>query len=371
MLKIKRLLSLFLLVFFSILSLHLEPVFSQSPLACFENPAAALECADTGLISPETAANAVRGALTNPSPINPLINLALPSKEFILVVGGVAALSYLRPSDLQKLKDNAPSSKHYSNGRWRAKNFVSGVATGWVNDVTPDRIENYNSGGYSVPNIFYKYGASSGFRSGQVIGDVWGSQTFGQVDFEADIAAGTASPSLVPDPSKISNDTIFAMAAAGAAAAANSLANSDTDRMNAALAAIAAAGLVGAGSPDYPMAQDALNSAKAAADALAAAAAAKEQQDKDKALADKLANPSQLPSKAFSGSTNFVSYAVGAFASKFPFDLIYGATDASIPSCPSFSLFYYKWELCFLMPIFLTIRWIVFISISTKVVLEL
>lgn len=372
MLKIKRLLSLFLFVFFSILSFPIQPSLSQSSLnACFTSPAAASECSSLGLISPQSAANAVRGSLVNPSPINPFINAILPSKEVVTVVGGVAALLYLRPSDLQKLKDNAPASKQYSNGRWRAKNFVSGAVTGWSNDVTPDRIENYNSGGYSVPNIFYKYGASNGARSGQVLGDVWGSQTFGQVDFEADTSAGTLPAALAPDVSRISNDAIFALAAAGAAAAANNLSSPDLNRLDAALAAIAAAGLVGAGSPDYPLAQEALNSAQAAASSLAAGAAAKAQQDTDKALADKLANPSSLPSKSFSDSKNFVSYAVVAFSRKFPFDLIYGATDSASPLCPSFSLFYYKWELCFLMPIFLTIRWIVFISISTKAVLEL
>lgn len=81
--------------------------------------------------------------------------------------------------------------------------------------------------------------------------------------------------------------------------------------------------------------------------------------------------PSVLPSKSFSGSTNFLVYAVTAFSSKFPFDIVFGATTVSLPPCPEFSLFYYKWQLCFLMPLFLTIRWITFISITTKVILEL
>lgn len=349
---IKRLLPLFLGVL--LLFIDILPLYSQSSLnACFTSPAAASECASAGLISPQSAANAVRGALVNPSPINPFINIALPSKELVLVVGGVAALAYLRPSDMQKLKDNAPTSKQYSNGRWRAKNFVSGVATGWLNDVTPDRIENFNSGGYSVPNIFYKYGVSSLNWPGQVIGDVWGSQTYGQVDFEADTSAGTSAPTFAPDTSKVSDFAIYAAAATAAAAAARDAAGRKDVRsaVAASAAAAAAAGLVPAGSPD-----------KAAADsaAVAAAAAAADASDPTKAPDTPQAQP------IYFTQVNFLAYAVSSsgFGNKFPFGMFAPLPAGAAMACPTFTSWGRTVELCFIRDIIMLIKYIVWVRFA-------
>ena len=83
--------------------------------------------------------------------------------------------------------------------------------------------------------------------------------------------------------------------------------------------------------------------------------------------------PAKLPPKDFKNSTNFLTYAVTSFSRKFPFDVVYGSPDASqgLPICPDFTLFYHKWTLCVLLPFYSTIRWITFLSLTVKFIMEL
>lgn len=353
---IKRLLPLFLGVL--LLFIDTLPLYSQSSLnACFTSPAAASECASAGLISPQSAANAVRGALVNPSPINPLINLALPSKEVVAVVGGVAALAYLRPADMQKLKDGAPvSAPKYYLGRWFLA-MPNGVRIAGSGDFYP--VFPLSTGSALLShNDFREYLASLGYGwaswkdNNGVYGETTVSQTSAPVWVNVPEAAYPA-PASSPDYGAVSNDSIYSLAAAAAAAAARDAAGRKdvSAAVAAAAAAAAAVGLVPVGSPD-----------KAAADSAAAAAAA--------AAAD-AADPTKAPDTPqaqpiYFTQVNFLAYAVSSsgFGNKFPFGMFAPLPAGAAMACPTFTSWGRTVELCFIRDIIMLIKYIVWVRFA-------
>jgi len=381
--SIKRVLP-FLFSFLLFLRLS-SPAYSQSSLnSCFTSATAAQQCASTGLISPQTAANAVRSSLSAPSPLSPFTSL--PSKEAVAILGGTAALAYLSQSQMQTLQDKGKLAyvppfvggqgvgvpyRVYYHIRAGSTYYpgYSVVANGAISvDFNTGRLS--SNGVYVVTlGVSYTGGNPANLWGGKYSTESLFIDSIVRVDGLPNSSADT-SPSLASAASAVPNSSIYAAGAVAAAAAAVS-STVDSDILAAALAAIAAAGFVSADPLASP--SDIAAAAAASADAAIAAAAvtAKEQQVKDKAVADGLAPPVDLPKKDFKVSTNFLTYAVTGFASKFPFDVFFGGTDVATPACPSFSLFYYKWEMCFLMPLFLSIRWIVTISLSVKIFLEL
>ena len=300
-------------------------------------------------------------------------NLAMPllKNPIVPLTGAALALYYLQNGDYDKLRQKIGSvSPEYYAGHWYVGNSLTGaritddvygtpLGIGSIINSRHDFREYLSTLGWG----YYSLINQAGNYAEDYIGSTNKLKWINIPDTAFPVPAGTPS---------IGGDDILDAAAAAAAAAAKGFADSEGSQENknnaalAAAAAIAAAGITGS-----PSAQQSASDASVSAAAAGVKAAAKEEQDRDKAAADARVKPKDLPEKKFTGSTNFLVYAVTAFSSKFPFDIVFGGTDASLPVCPLFTLFYYKWQLCFLMPLFLTIRWIVFISVTTKVILEL
>ena len=345
--KILKLLCLFFLALLLSFARFPIPSYSQSAVGCASDPVCVTEL---GL---------VRSAIVSPSPINPFVvvgtNLARNADK-VVIVGGALALGYMTNQSMTNLQNKAISnspSVYASYAVQRSDGYLF-PGTGNNCSIQPDT----RYGDPYVDGVIDGSIVALGFLASQIS------------------CVGVGSP-VVPSPSQsapnLSSSNLFSEASTSAAAAAAAAlsAKDYTGALTAANAAIDAAASVTSDSSSSPADIAAASAAAASAGVTAAAAAAPAQQEKDKALADSLSPPSVLPTKSYAGSVNFVTFALSAFSAKFPFDIIYGATDAVIPSCPVFTLFFYKWTVCFIMPVFLCIRWVVFIGLATKVVLEL
>lgn len=298
-------------------------------------------------------------ATSSPFSLSPLTSVGAAT------LATVGALNYLKDSDMNALRDRALSSAPATYSRYclSGGGLSPNTYCGEQCEVAPD-----SSLGYPyLWHVAYKGGS----RYASVAADT--------PPFSCDGQGSPNLPSLADSVKGLASDSILATAASAAARSADSSnASKDYDAaLAAALAAMDAVSLVSSTASQVDKdAAAAANSAALAAAAIAragiaAAAAAKDAQDRDKAEADRLAPPSKLPKKDFSNSTNFVSFFLDKMSNKFPLDIIYGATDnVNAPLCPTFELFHYQWTLCFLLPLFTSIRWIVFLSLSTKFIME-
>lgn len=337
-----------LLLSFTVAFVHSPlPSFSFTTLqTCFVSAQSAKDCAAAGVIpAQKTAATATAGAT---------VGAITPAN----VAAGTAALAYLL---LQDIKDHEntypPSFAFYGVYRVSDNALLLAGQWCWVSYYAP-----YNNYSWWIGTKQQTGGYSPAYSSSATSHECRG--------------VGAPQTPSIPDNGYLNLGAAAAVAAANQALA-DSLASSpdgDENLINSAIAAAAAALNSATKSGDSALIAAANSAATAANSALAtnqaAAVAAKAKQDADKAAADKLAPPVALPEKSFSGSVNFLVHALAVFSNKFPLDIVYGATDATAPACPSFTLFFYRWQLCFILPFFTAIRWIVFISLSTKVILE-
>lgn len=339
--------------FIIVLLLSFSVAFLRSPLpsfafttlqTCFVSAQSAKDCASAGVIPAQKAAGAggvVAGAIT---PAN--------------IAAGTAALAYLTWQNAKDYENSLPPA-YASYGVYRVADnalLISG-AWCWVSYYAP-----YNNYSWWVGSKQQTGGYSPAYSTNPAS--------------HACRGVGVPLAPTVPD-----NDYLNLGAAAAIAAANQALLDSlasspdgDETLINLAIAAAAAAlnSAIKSGNTSLIAAANAASTAanSALATNQAAATAAKAKQDADKAAADKLAPPSTLPEKSFAGSVNFVTFTLTAMSTKFPFDIVYGATNSQPFTCPSFTLFFYQWQLCFLLPLFTSIRWIIFIGLSTKFIME-
>jgi hypothetical protein len=317
----------------------LAPAYSQTSLnalaSCNSNAATTADCAALFQAAP----SAVRGAIANPNPTNPLFG-TLPSKELVTAAGGVAALWYLNNQNMQNLQNQAMSqaSPDYSS--------CTAFYPYWGGNI--------QSGFGSFPSIAaaYEFGLTRIF-----LGNTAEAASYG--------LAGVPSPSCVASPATpqsaapgLTDPQIYAEAAAAAAAAARDFANKkDVSGAQAAAAAAAgAAGLVN-GNPSATQAdKDKANGAAAAAAAAAA----------DAADPTKAPSTPQNPGFIFS-RVNFLAYAVSAqgFGNKFPFGMFAPLpTSSTQMSCPVVTSWGTTVELCFIRDIVRVIKWIVWTNFA-------
>uniref|UniRef100_UPI000AE2FD9F hypothetical protein n=1 Tax=Pseudanabaena sp. 'Roaring Creek' TaxID=1681830 RepID=UPI000AE2FD9F len=87
--------------------LDVSPVFSFTTLnECFTTSAAAKQCAADGLITPQSAANVVRGSVGTAGAANP-ISVGLTAADKILILGSAAALGYMTYENMENLRKQA------------------------------------------------------------------------------------------------------------------------------------------------------------------------------------------------------------------------------------------------------------------------
>ena len=337
-----------LLIFSNLFSL---PAYSFTSLdACFASPSAAQQCASTGLITDASAANVVRASIATAGASNPISAGGITAANALAVTGTLGALWYLKDSDMQQLRDRAIASgvTHYAAG----SQIV--YASSLTGPGYSCRLQCFvTNGGGSVQ---YVDGSFAGIPDARNYGDKWTIIP----------ASGTSpiSPSLASAANSLSDVSIYTQAAAAAAAAALAASPNDSSSSDlAAAAAAAAASFVGSSNASQAD-KDAVAASAAAA---AASAAAAHQKDAEKAATD----PSK-PENVSAGRVNFVVYALQVFSSKFPFDFLYSPSNiATTFDCPSFTFFYYKWTFCFLVPLFIALRWIATIAIALKMIYTL
>ncbi|MFN4831316.1 MAG: hypothetical protein ACK5L1_03745 [Pseudanabaena sp.] len=324
---------------------NINPAQSQSIAACASNPACA------------TTMGLTKAALKLPSPVNPsgVVGASLINKVSgtTLAVGGAAmAFGYLTNQDMQKIREDAIANHPVSYGTY-------GIFDTLINAFASSTTAPYCQSNIWVPQL------SSWFTQLSQNGTNWGigGGNFGSSNPARYTCRGVGSP-LPVDPSDVIDslaDHIIAEAATAAAAAAAANPNlSLEERLAAAAAASAMAGLLGS---DPAVPQSIKDSAAAAAAAGSASAADAQQQAAD-------TDPSN-PANVAAGRINFVLYAIRVFSNKFPFDFFYSPSVSQISTCPAFTFFYYKFEFCFLVPLFNALRWIATIAIGLKMIFTL
>ncbi len=300
---------------------------------CEQHPS---ECGPSGLFSAPT--QAVRSAISNPSPISPFARLLVPSKEFITAAGGAAALWYLTNQSMQNLQNqaiaNSPST--YATNAL----YVNGIfnRTGTNCQILPsDRFPGLYDGVVDGSHVALGFDQSALSCQGVGIPN---------------------TPSLPDAAQNLSDSAILAEAAAAAASAARDAANrKDVTAANAASAAAAAASAAVAASPTSTQA----DKDKAAAAAAAAAQAAADASDPTKA-------PTTPQSPTFNFSqTNFLAYAASpqGFGKKFPFGMFAPLPASSTQmACPVITSWGTSAQLCFIRDIVRIIKWIVWTNFA-------
>jgi hypothetical protein len=295
---------------------NVNPVFSQSIQACATNPACA---AELGL---------VRTGMSAAVPTIPFSNTV--GAVGLTTAATVLALNYLKPSDLSPSSDRQSYcvySSFYANYKiYPNISYHDAQANSSDNNPFPPTLNQYGVPQCNPPSAPYN------------------------------------------PPSPYSDSNILASAAtAAAAAAADSLANKDySNALKAASAATAAAGLVSLSSGATQPEKDKASAAASAAAAVSAAVASAPDAPLD--TTDPLNVKVNVKNPA--SSTNFVAYSISIFATKFPFDFFYAPPiqDFSLNDCPSYTFFYYKFQFCFLVPLFNALRWIITIGVAIKMI---
>jgi hypothetical protein len=362
---------------------NINPAQSQSVVACASNPSCA------------TSMGLTRGALSIPAPTNPfaLAGSALTNKATgaVIVTGGAAvALGYLTNQDMQSLQEDAKSRvvPSFLGGQsigiayrvevdWQTEplspiwqwgetslNIGTSIFPSVIGPITKIGLREIDRGGIDV-----RWSAGT---SGSIINETNRTKAaqrdsvrairISRVDGQPDIG-GNLQPSLSAAVSALPDAAIFAAAASSAAAAAANPELSPDDRISAATAAIAAAAESAAASNASPADISKASSASSAATAAAVAA----QNEKDAAAAKDPTNPANVAA----GRVNFVIYAVQVFSTKFPFDFFYAPSQSQALECPAWVFFYYRFEFCFLVPLFNALRWIATIGVGLKMIYTL